>query len=138
MESIAELLSNFKNTLDALNGQMANLKQRLDDAKLAVDDAVAKAYAEGFAAAKLEGGGEGPKSDKLYSQVEAEAMVAAAVEPLKLEVSDLLGKIEALNGAIEPQVQAAVAAMKADLLAKYEASQVAESTVETGFKDLLK
>lgn len=138
MESIAELLSNFKNTLDALNGQMANLKQRLDDAKLAVDDAVAKAYAEGFSAAKLEGGGEAPKSDKLYSQVEAEAMVAAAVEPLKLEVSDLLGKIEALNGAIAPQVEAAVAAMKADLLAKYEASQVAESTVETGFKDLLK
>lgn len=82
-------------------------------------------YDEGYAAGLLAGSAGG----KIYSQEEADALIAAAVNPLKDEIAALKLEVDALKAA---HLQ-----FKADLKAAYEAQQVAETEGETGFKNLL-
>lgn len=105
--------------------QLAAAQLALADAPKALEDAKKMSYDEGVASVVI------PVSDKIYSQVELDAMIVSAQEPLKLQIVDLEAKLAALQ---PPDV----AQLKADLLAKYEEMLVVVTGVETGFKDLLK
>lgn len=119
--------------LNSLVANIAALQAQLVDAQASAD-ALAKAkYDEGFAAGVASVGG----SDKIYSQAELDAKIAEAVLPLNEKVASLEAKIVEIEAGIEVKVKDAVAVFKAELLAKYEAQQVAESEGETGFKNLL-
>ena len=79
--------------------------------------------------------------DKIYNQAELDAKIEEATAALKLQLDESalkISELEAKVGEIDAKVAEAVAAMKADLLAQYEAQQVAESSSETGFAALLK
>lgn len=85
-------------------------------------------YDEGYAAGLAAGG-----VDKIYSQAEADALVAAAILPLQDQINILAAEIEQLK----LNQDAKVIEFKAQLKAAYEAQQVAETEGETGFKGLL-
>ena len=126
MESLVQLLEGLKNSIDALQKQ-------LEDAQASLAVEVKEAYDKGF----VDGVASVPKVDKLYSQEEADAFVLAAVEPLQAEISGLLAKIEELGGSIQPKIDEAIAAFKAELKAKYQAAQAEESGKESEFGMLL-
>lgn len=93
----------------------------------------------GFAAgvASVSGG-----SDKIYSQEELDAAVAAALAPVKEELVLLKEEIAQLKAAFQAEKDKAVAdalvAFKAALAKEYADRQVVESELETGFAMLLK
>ena len=111
--------------LQDLVAQLAAAQLALADAPAALEAAKKLSYDEGVASVVI------PVSDKIYSQVEFDAMLLSAQEPLKLQIADLEAKLAALQ---PPDV----AQLKADLLAKYEEMLVAVTSAETGFKDFLK
>jgi hypothetical protein len=79
-----------------------------------------------------------PVSDKIYSQADLDAAVAAAILPLQAEINTLKEQIVALTASTEAAVAAAIAGYKAELAAKYAEMQVIETASETGFAELLK
>lgn len=83
-------------------------------------------YASGMAASS--------GSDKLYSQAELDAKIQDAILPLQEEINIL--KSQSID--VEAVIFEAKSELKAELLAKYEEQQVAESQAETGFLELLK
>ena len=118
--------------LNSLVANIAALQAQLVDAQASAD-ALAKAkYDEGFAAGVASVGG----GEKIYSQAELDAKIAEAVAPLNVKIAELDAKVAELSAALVAEAGKLVA-FKADLLAKYEAQQVAESEGETGFKNLL-
>ena len=97
----------------------------------------ASEYARGFEDGKLEGD---PLSDKIYSQAELDSAVGNAVAPLQEQISGLTSQIsegvareEALRNEmdvlraelsqVDQKIADALAAFKADLLSKYDATQ---------------
>lgn len=119
--------------LQDLVAQLGALQAQLADAQAALDAAKKLSYDQGFADGVASLPPPPPASDKIFSQAEADALVAAAVAPLQAQVADLQSKVD----GIPKLVADAVAALKADLLSKYEAAQAAESQVELDFKNLL-
>ena len=119
--------------LNSLVANIAALQAQLVDAQASADALAKQKYDEGFAA----GVASVPVVPGGFTQEQVDAAVLAAVEPLQKKVSDLEAKVAELEASVQPKIDAAVAAYKADLLAKYEAQQVAESEGETGFKNLL-
>lgn len=118
--------------LNNLVANIATLQAQLVDAQASAD-ALAKAkYDEGFAA----GVASVPVVPGGFSQEQVDAFIAAAVAPLNEKIALLDAKIVELEAALVAEAGKLVA-FKADLLAKYEAQQVAESEGETGFKNLL-
>jgi hypothetical protein len=79
-----------------------------------------------------------PVSDKIYSQADLDAAVAAAILPLQAEINTLKEQIVALTASTEAAVAAAIAGYKAEIALKYAEMQVAETQAETGFAELLK
>lgn len=135
MPNIVELLQNLVSTIN-------NLQQQLADAQAAVNQVAQDSYNQGFAAGAASV--TPPPSDKIYSQVELDAAVQAAVDPLNQQIMVLNGQIASMQAQIDsiPQqiadaVNAAMSDYKAQLKAAYEAQQVVESTSETGFAALL-
>lgn len=118
--------------LNSLVASIAALQAQLADAQKAADDLAKVKYDEGFAA----GVASVVVSDKIYSQAELDAKIAEAVAPLNAKIVELDVKVAELSAAVVAEAGKLVA-YKAELLAKYEAQQVAESEGETGFKNLL-
>jgi flagellar biosynthesis/type III secretory pathway protein FliH len=124
---------------ESLKALIAELTLKLVDTEAAIAEAKKAAYDEGFAAGVASvptPGGE----EKIYSQVELDAKVAEAVAAMEMQLADATAKIaelEAKVGEIDAKVAEALAAFKAELKAKYEEQQVAESASETGFAALL-
>lgn len=112
--------------LALLNGLVAQLA----DAQKAADDLAKAKFDEGFAA----GVASVPVSDKIFSQADVDALLA----PLQAQITDLQAQVLALQGSIDQKVSDAVAAVKTDLLQKYQALEVAIQDQETGFENLLK
>lgn len=131
-EKNGEHMNDLLNLLNTLAETIEGLKTQLADAQAALDVASKQSYDNGFAA------GVASVADKIYSQVEMDAAIEAAVAPLKLEIEAMKLEIEALKLQVEEQGKAAVAAFKAEMLAKYEEMQVVETEAETGFKEFLK
>lgn len=124
---------------EQLKATITDLQLKLADTDAAIVEAKKAAYDEGFAAGVASV--VIPPSDKIFSQEELDAAVMAAVAPVQASLDEALVKIADLEtkvGEIDMKVAEAVAAMKADLLVKYEEQQVAESVGEVGFADLLK
>lgn len=92
-----------------------------------------KGFADGVASVPVV-----PPSDKLYSQEELDAKLAEALLPLNDKIVELEKKIEELTLAVDAAKVEAVALFKAELAAKYEELQVAETAAEVGFGELLK
>jgi hypothetical protein len=82
--------------------------------------------------------GSGGSSDKIYSEIEMNQIIADTKVPLQADIDSLKQNVEELKASIPGEVEKAMAEFKAILKAKYDEQQVVESTSETGFGDLLK
>ncbi len=138
-------IQDLLNQLPQLLATIEALKAQATEAAALVELEKAVSYQAGFEA----GVASVPVSTKIYDQAEVDAMVAAAIAPIQLMVEEGKAQIEALkmeleaakseiDSKISEAVAAATATFKAELLAQYEAQQVAESEGETGFAALLK
>jgi hypothetical protein len=114
--------------LQDLVTKLSELQAQLAEASFALEGAKKVSYDEGFQA------GIAsviipviPSSDKIYSEAELQAKIAEAVLPLQAQLD-----------AMPKAIVDAVAAVKAELLMKYSDLEVAMSTMETGFAELLK
>lgn len=135
------LFAQLQATISALQSQLADTETAIAEAKKA-------AYDEGFAA----GVASVPAGDKLYSQEELDAAIAQAkveleaingdlmvqLDGVKAQVVALEATVADLTASIETKVSEAMAAFKADLLAKYQSAQAAEGEIEKTIEDLLK
>ena len=129
--TLFEIFADLKLKIDAVAAALA-------DSEAAVMAAKQASYDEGFANGKAEGAGPVEPVEpgsKIFDQAEVDAMIASAIAPLEAKIVELEASIEA---KAEEAASVKVAALKAELLAKYEAQQVAETAEETGFADLLK
>lgn len=112
--------------LQDLLANVTALQTQLVDA-----EAAAKAnYDQGFA----DGVASIPVSDKIFSQADLDAAVLGAVAPLQIQIDDLKAQVLALQGSVDQAVAEAVAAVKADLLVKFQALEAGEKS----FEDFLK
>lgn len=109
---------------------LASLLTQLAEFQASFEVEIANAHAAGFA----EGVASVSVGEKIYSQEEMDA----ALLPLNAKIDELNVAMSSLSLEVDAKILSEVSKVKADLLAAYEASQVAESVVETGFKELLK
>lgn len=111
---ILKLLSDLAASIEALKASLVNAQGQLD--------VLSKAkYDEGFAAGVASVG----VGDKLYSQIEVDAMLM----PVKAE-------LEALKADLPNQINAAIAALKSEILAKVDILE--HSPVFEDIKKILK
>lgn len=115
---------------------MADLAQILNDLAQAAQDG-AKAAQEladlKFAEGKLAGDAEGyargfedgkksvPASDKIFSQEEADKLVADAMVPLQLKINELQAIVDGIDAKIEQKVKEAVETLKAQMKSDMDA-----------------
>lgn len=125
---LAQLLSGLLESLNALQAKLA-------DAEQAAEELAKAKYDEGFAAGVASV--VPPVGDKIYSQAELDLAVESAVLPLQEQITMLQGQVDGIPALVDAKVIEAVALCKAELLAKYEAQQAAETSTEASFKDLL-
>lgn len=123
-------MENILSLLNSLQASIAGLQSQLSDAQAAVDQVSKEAYDKGFAEGVAFGS---PDSDKIYSQAEFDAAIA----PLQAQVTDLQAQVDAAAAGVEAAVAEKVAAFKADLKSKWEASQASESQSEADFASFL-
>lgn len=131
----------------ALQVTITELQAKLAEAETALAEAKQASYDEGFAA-----GAASAQSDKIYSQADLDAAVASAIAPLEAANADLMVQLDGvkanvaaleaqlaeLTSGLEAKVSEAVAAFKAELLAKYQEAQAQETEIEKTIEDLLK
>lgn len=91
-----------------------------------------KGFADGVASVPVV-----PEDDKIFSQAELDQKIEEAVSPFRVEIEQVKAELESLKADVPQQIDAAVAAFKAELKAKYEAAQASESESEKVFGDLL-
>lgn len=128
-----DLVTLLKGLVDQINA----LQLQLADAESAASAIAKENYDKGFA----DGVASVPppvEDDKIYSQTELDAAVEAAVSPFRVELESVKAELESVKLSVDQKISDALAIFKADLKAKYEEMQVAESVIETGFSDLLK
>lgn len=128
---------NFLELLTSMVAQIGELQTALQDAQATADKLVKEAYDKGFAdgVASVPPAGEDVTP---FSQADLDAAVAAAVGPLNEQIAAMQVELDGLKASVEQIKADAVAAFKAELLAKYEEMQVVESQLETGFGEMLK
>ncbi len=118
--------------LVALIAALAELQEKLSDAQIALEVATKEAYDKGF----VDGVASVPVvgAEKIYSEEELQVKIQEALLPLNEKIATLEVEI----ALVPEKIAAGVALMKAELLAKYEELQVAETAAEVGFAELLK
>lgn len=121
--------------LQDLVAKMSALQASLVDAQASLEVEKKASYDEGFAAGVasvpvVTGGG--------FTQEQVDAAVSAAIAPIQAELDGVKEELEAVKASLQPSIDQAVAACKADLLAKYKEMEVALQATEVGFEDLLK
>ena len=109
--------------LIALMAQLSAFQESLD---VEIKAAYERGFAEGVASVVV--------GDKVFSQEEVDGFLA----PLNAKIEELTLMVSTMQADMDAKITEAMASFKAELLAKYEESQVAESLVETGFKEFLK
>lgn len=111
MEELSKMLQEMMAQMEAMKAQLAGFDAALVEAKKA-------SYDEGYAA-----GVEMMKAGaKLYTEEELAAKVAEALAPLEAKMKEM----ELAMADFQGNVNAAVAAVKAELLAKLEAMDAAQ------------
>lgn len=140
--------------IQALLVLVAQIQSENVDLAAALESAKVAAFAEGktagFEEGKIAGYALGFEDGKNsvpvvpggFTQEQVDAMIAEAVDPLKKSLAEKDAEIVALKESIpvevSTQVQIAIAALKADLAAKFAEAQASESSLEGAFADLLK
>lgn len=114
--------------LQTLLASLVALQQQAVDAQALVEQAYQKGFVDGVVSVPP------IVSEKIYTQEELDAKIQEALLPLNEKVAAL----EAEIALVPEKIVAGVALIKAELLAKYEELQVAESAGEVGFLELLK
>lgn len=112
--------------------KITELQTQVNQALVLVPEEIKKAFEQGKAEGLAETGVE-----KIYTKEEADALVSAAVEPLKAEIDALKADLETLKADFETQKVALVDTAIDEILKEYDAKQVAETQEETGFKTFL-
>lgn len=153
-DGIVALRNLVQERMVAVDTEKTAVQSELDQIATVEADGVAELQAKydaGFEDA-LKQAGQAGGSDKLYSDEELNAEIALRTGPLNDQINSLTNEVASLTGSnaalqsqvdgiqaqIDGAVVAAVSAVKADMLAKYEAQQVAETDSETGFINYLK
>lgn len=122
--------------LNDLVANIAALQAQLTDAQASAQALADAKYKEGFDAGVASV--VPPSTDKIYSQAELDEAIAMALVPVNQQIAGLQAQIDNFQAQLEQEKQAAVVAFKADLLAKYQAAQSAETEIEKSIEDLLK
>lgn len=131
-DTIAQLKQAVLDEMSKLQAELAVV----EGLELAYDAELLVEFNKGFDAGVLQSDSAGG-SDKIFSLIELNAELA----PLQAKIVELeaaVSSLQAVVNSVPQQIVEGVAAVKAGLLAAYEAQQVAETQAETGFKDLLK
>ncbi len=129
LATVLEMLKALDNSVSGFDGQLAAIKSAVETLVVAAQTPATPADPGTPVPA--------PASDKIYSQVDLDAAVSAAVLPLQAQIASLTQALSDAKTAVESQVAQKVESMKSDLLSAYQASQVVETTAETGFINLL-
>lgn len=132
--------------LNDLMAKMAALQSALADAGAAADQIAKESYDKGYSVGLDKGFADGvasvpsgpPPSDKIFSQEEFDAKLAEALQPIKAELEGVKADLESVKASFEQEKANVVAAVKADLLAKYQEMIAQEQQAESGFGELLK
>ena len=138
----------------AVEAELGALQEKLDAVPELLIEAEKKGYDQALEDMKLAN-----SDDKIFSNKEFEAELALRLKPIEAKVAalevavaeleeakvldedkiaSLSASLEAVPAMVDAAKVEAVAALKGQLLAEYEAQQVAESKGETGFAALLK
>jgi hypothetical protein len=148
--------SDIQASLDAIKAPAQAIITKVDNIPAAVEAGEQAAYDEGFQAGKVAGVEEGRNSIQLpdetntaniYTQEQMNTAVSEretqvrtemqlSVDEKQAAIDSLNAQITDLNTKLMAAGPDAVAAFKAELKAKYEEQQVAETEGETGFKSL--
>lgn len=134
---IVQLLQNLAAQITELQAKFAEAQNKLADVQALLDseklasfnEGKSVGYEEGFAAGQAASG-----NGKLYSQEEADALVANAVAPLQEQINVLQGQVDAMPQKIADAVAIAKAELKAQVEALIDAQQSAESSSEAELK----
>jgi L-lactate utilization protein LutC len=121
---LQEMLKALSNSVSGFDAQIAAMQSAVD----AIVEAV-KEPGDGTVVTP---------SDKIYTQVDLDSAVNAAVLPLQAEIDQLKGQISEVNAGVDERVAKGFADLKAQLAAAYAEKQVVETQAETGFAELLK
>ena len=124
--------------LEAIEGLKSQIITLQEEAEAKLAQVAKEEFDKGFAAGVASVTGNG---DKIYSQAELDAKVSEevmkAVEPVaaeleasKSQIMALTAELEALKAGLPVQLEEAKKAIKAEILAKYQAQQAAESEAE--------
>lgn len=131
---LVQILQGLIASLQGASDQIVALQAQLADAQVSADALAKSKFDEGFAAGVAS---VLPNVDKIYSQAELDQKVSEAVLPLQEQIVSMQAQLDAVPSVIDMKVGEALAAFKAELKAKYELQQVAETEGEVGFKSFL-
>lgn len=139
----------IQDTLDLIKAPFADVIAKVDSVPAQVDAHAAAEYSRGYddgkASVVLPDTGTG---EKLFTQEDMDSAAATAkvemaaemqpqIDSLALVVADLEAEADGLRAQVITAGADAVAALKLELKAQYDAQQVAETAEETGFAALL-
>lgn len=142
--------SDIQAKLDAIKAPFSEQLAKIEEIPLAVEAGEKAAWDEGFVKGQESMVLPDPTDPTAqYTQADMDALAAQVrlekdneykdkMDNLNAQISDLSTKVGNLENQLAQAGEVAVGAFKADLAAKYEALQVAETEAETGFGDLLK
>ena len=119
--------------LNDLVAKINDLSAKLADAQVALDEQIKIAYDKGYNDGVASVPAPVP-SDKIYSQEELDAAIAASMEPLVAKIAEL----DAVVAGIDQKIADAVVGMKAELMAKFQELKAKEDGIEVEFEELLK
>lgn len=122
---------NLAQILTGLVEQIAALQVQMADAEGAAVQLRKEGFDEGFAAGVASVGV--PASDKIFSQTEVDAMLA----PLNEQILLLKAQLDAVPSQIADAVSVARTELRAEIKARWESSQAAESSAESDFGSFL-
>lgn len=140
LETIAFIKAGFQTEASEALAKVAKVEELTTQVAEALTAAEEKGFEEGLAQA-----GQANGEDKLYSDAEVNKFIAEAKAPLLKKIEELEAAIVAIKEELvaaeahfEVVKAEAVAAFKAELLAKYEEQQKTEAATEVQFAELLK
>lgn len=133
-------LSAIEVEAQALKADVTEIETQETEYAAEIKAAEEKGFEEGLAQA-----GQANGEDKIYSDAEVNQIIADTKAPLEQKIGELELTIATLQGQIadhpalvETAKSEAVAAFKAELLAKYDEQQAQETASEAGIAELLK
>jgi hypothetical protein len=121
----------------------SEISSGLDELKAGVPAELQGQYSKGYADGVASVVNPGDPS-RIFTQADLDAAVAGAkaadqvtIDGLNASIASLEAQVADVPAKVQAGIDAGVAAIKSELLSAYDAAQVAESAVETGFREKL-